>query len=671
MHSVHSCVKNHNGIPTLFISGQAVPAVAYICYLEDRARYKDFALAGYRLFSFPAYFAGRGINVSSGIGPFRKGIFDQGETPDFSVFDADVSRILQARPDAWIFPRVCLTMPVWWEKRYPEELNHTEKGEACRESMSSLQWRHDAAEMLRALVKHVEESPYAKNIVGYQLAAGTTEEWRHFHDVAGGRGPAAQRGFARYMKEKHGIGDACIPPVEEAYKNAGNAIITGSPELFCFFAYTSHIIAESIGYFCGKIKEFTAGRLITGAFYGYNTLLTDPRFGHLALGEVLKRPEVDFLCGPNSYNTGRALGADWPCMATQDSVRQAGKLWMNECDTRTHLTEPLKTARPEIAPPGFYEGGVWKGPEREDWALGQLRRCFGRSLVTGAGLWWFDMWGGWFASEKIMGEMARYLAVAEQDLHKTNRRPLNQVAVVADEQSLRYLNHATSVCQNWVTYYVETLPKGGVGYDVYDLRAGEELPLQGYKLLIFAGCCENSKALSRTVARARAAGVHVCFSYLTGCVTEGGGLSPAPGEVVGLPLQLDFGAENGGLSPRVLLPEGVSANLAKGYVKVAVGNSYTYYCPNAAIGLESLRALLAEAGVHRYVNNGDIVYAGRNYLCLHAAGESAERTVRLPAYARVARLLEQDDWFIEGNTFQLTMAPYETALFELEYFPMQ
>ena len=109
-HPIRSSVEDHHGVPTLFVDGTPVGALAYISYLDEWARYEDFAKAGYRIYSFPAYFGGRAINVHSGLKEFRKGIFDAKEEPDFAVFDRDVGRILEACPESLIFPRICMMM---------------------------------------------------------------------------------------------------------------------------------------------------------------------------------------------------------------------------------------------------------------------------------------------------------------------------------------------------------------------------------------------------------------------------------------------------------------------------------------------------------------------------------------------------------------------------------
>ena len=92
------------GVPTLFVDGKPLPGVAYITYFTDNNRYADFADAGFRLYSLPVFFAAQTINERSKFPPFMPGIYDNGT--HFEIFDREIRRILDACPDAMIFPRV-------------------------------------------------------------------------------------------------------------------------------------------------------------------------------------------------------------------------------------------------------------------------------------------------------------------------------------------------------------------------------------------------------------------------------------------------------------------------------------------------------------------------------------------------------------------------------------
>ena len=106
-------VKNHNGLPSLFVNGEYVPEVAYITYKLDNARYEDFSNAGYKLFSVCLNFSEMPINESAPVLVMDKGIFEK-EEPDFSIVHKNFDLILKNNPDAYIFPRVNVNLPENW-----------------------------------------------------------------------------------------------------------------------------------------------------------------------------------------------------------------------------------------------------------------------------------------------------------------------------------------------------------------------------------------------------------------------------------------------------------------------------------------------------------------------------------------------------------------------------
>ena len=68
-------IADIGGVPTILANGEPLPGCAYITYLTDQNCYADFAAAGYRLYSFPAFFAYRPLNEISGFPPLTDGIF--------------------------------------------------------------------------------------------------------------------------------------------------------------------------------------------------------------------------------------------------------------------------------------------------------------------------------------------------------------------------------------------------------------------------------------------------------------------------------------------------------------------------------------------------------------------------------------------------------------------
>ena len=432
-----SSIENYGGVPTLFINGEPQPALAYMTYFQENNEYESFTLAGYELFSLPVFFSTRGINTLSNISPFEQGIFEIKGEPNFEIFDQNIETILEQNSNAYILPRMNISMPTWWEEENPTEVNITEDGESKRESFYSEKWRKDAGELVLQFIKHINQSDYRDRILGYQIACGNTEEWFHF-DLNGGIGPAAERGFEAFIKQMYPdeVGDYDGLP---KFKS-DNEMITDDLHHRRFLEFCSLAVADAISYFSGLVKEATNYQLIVGTFYGYGLEVYNSLYGTHALNYLLDNENIDFFCSPNSYQFQRKAGIDWPDMTVTDSMKLHNKFYFAECDIRTSLTKWINDSREGAALEGTYNSELWFGPKTIEDSLQLIRKTFTRQLIKGNGLWWFDMWGGWFENETIMEEMKAYEEIATVALHDKKRESVAKVAVFTDEAAYQYLN---------------------------------------------------------------------------------------------------------------------------------------------------------------------------------------------------------------------------------------
>ena len=474
---IHSVIKNCGGVPTLYINGEPYAAVAYMTYLEKFNAYSDFATAGYKFFSVPVLFSGRWISITEGLTPFKKGIFDEKGAPEFSLFDEAVEKILDACPDAYIIPRVNISMPVWWEKENPDELN-IKNSVPCRESFYSKKWHDDASRFLREFTQYASSCKYASHIAGYQIAGGNTEEWFHF-DMNGGYGECAKKSFKAFLEEYYPeIEYKGLPDLTLLHKKAD---YFNDEYLSCYIEFANLRVAEAISSFARVVKEETNSNVIVGTFYGYTLEVTNSLQGTHALNYILKDKNIDFLCSPNSYIGTRSPHMDWTEMYPADSVRLHGKMCFQECDIRTHLTVPLSQKDPSADPHGLLEAPVWQPRESKYQSINEIRKTFARQLIKGNALWWFDMWGGWYADYDIMNEMAIYKSIYEQSLTDTHRSSIAEVAVFVDEGAYKYLTNCS--LRNIFHTQRNELGLMGAPYDIYDVYDFEAV-YKNYKAVI-------------------------------------------------------------------------------------------------------------------------------------------------------------------------------------------
>ena len=110
------------------IGGEPIVQTAYITYLQQYNCYQDFADCGYRLFSVSIPFATCTINEIEPFPALSEDVFKK-ETPDFEIIDESVKKILDACPDALIFPRISVNLPMRWEGEHSDELCYGSYGE--------------------------------------------------------------------------------------------------------------------------------------------------------------------------------------------------------------------------------------------------------------------------------------------------------------------------------------------------------------------------------------------------------------------------------------------------------------------------------------------------------------------------------------------------------------
>ena len=202
-------IREHNGAVRLFVNDEIIAPDAYFTYFMEHSRYPDFADAGYKLFSVPMFFSSKTINENSQAPCFGKPLFDT-DKPDWEEFDRLFRVVLEACPDALIFPRMNISVNEAWERANPDELCDFGAVEVHRPCFSSDKWLDEMKRTYAQAIEHVEASDYAEHVIGYMFVAGNTEEW-YSHDNKGSIGKRSREKFAERCADRG------IEPTEEEY----------------------------------------------------------------------------------------------------------------------------------------------------------------------------------------------------------------------------------------------------------------------------------------------------------------------------------------------------------------------------------------------------------------------------------------------------------------------
>ncbi len=398
---------------------------------------------------------------------------------DYSLCDRVLDGIFASGKTEYFIPRIKLNVPVDWCGENPEEICVYENGPRSKEdiftlvntekhdwlgyeapngyynaggwkdtrpnvgglislqSFSSEKWLRDAGEALKRLVLRLENSPYAEKILAYHIAYGACGEsmpWGRGSGKFGDFGISNRKNFYNWGIKKYGspeklkqawgdFGEDIVPPSHLREKKAlsSNGFYKNDTDdrwSIDYDIFMSEVNVNALSHF-GKIVKDNTGDKPVGAFYGYLLMMERSAYaGHLGWEKLLKDENVDFFAAPKSYYRCQP-GEPGGEMAPVVSINK-NRLWVDECDNRTHLCC------------GDSIGGVAKTPE-ETYAV-QLRELC-KNISHDSGLWYMDLGGGWYDDSGIMSNIASLIKASEK-IRRRQHKNSGKITVIADEQSV-------------------------------------------------------------------------------------------------------------------------------------------------------------------------------------------------------------------------------------------
>lgn len=378
--------------------------------------------------------------------------FDEnGNPPDYYQLEQLCRAILKINPNARLIPRINLCIPpLWWQKKYSGELMHfTNSPNNGYPSPSSRQYRKDAVTALRGAIRFCEKN-FKKNMAGYHPTGGNTNEWFYYRSQwkhLGGYDDATQKAFRNFLAAKYGsdthlrkawnqkkptLANAEIPSPEAREAVRRNGLLSPKTEqaMIDFHFFLQKEMADTVLALARTIREETGRNRLSIFFYGYIfELAGNPNgpasSGHNNLRRILNSPDIDILAAPISYQD-RQLGGGTSAMAPAESVRLAGKLWLNEDDTTTDAAWKINN----LAPGGKQAAKTL--PE----TLAMLKRNTTVAAFRGFGIWYMDLGGtGWFAVPEYWKEMQNFIKLRRY-FEDTDEQPETAIAEIVDEASL-------------------------------------------------------------------------------------------------------------------------------------------------------------------------------------------------------------------------------------------
>ncbi len=440
-------VKPVQGVPTLVIDGKPYGPMIYT---RCAGTWEQLGQIADR--NFPVHFEMVGSVGWPGA---------QEET--FRRIDERLGRFLDQVPNGRVILRLYVCSPPRFAKDYPEETltfndggrGHFTKWYAMKDrppeergypSFASELWRQKTAEALYHLVTHVRQSAYAKNVIGYFVCGGGTEEWYYWGDYDHNKfcvdfSPPMLKAFRDYLRVKYegdvgklraAWGDpqcdfgAALPPGPQRRRSPGAGVFWDPAKdqaVRDYYYVHNKVMEDSLLIFSRAVKQACNGEQLVGMFHGYlqNHWLLEG--GQATLKDLLNSADVDFWSGPPQYDR-RGQGEHACVRFLMASLKKHGKLWISESD--------IRTCHSETAPgnPALYG----RPPDMEE-SLACLTREFAHQLCEGGNGWWFQMGKNWYHHEPILSLFDRMQRCGEAAL-AFDRASDTDIAAVVDLDSL-------------------------------------------------------------------------------------------------------------------------------------------------------------------------------------------------------------------------------------------
>lgn len=633
-----------------------------------------------------------------------------GKINDFQL-DNYCRAILQANPNAQLIPRVSLGFgllsPSWWKDEYKEETMWFDNGKGNHPSIASERYQQDAENALRHVIRYCEKN-FPDNMAGYHPAGGETNEW-FYNDAYGrplnGYDPATIKAWRKWLTNKYHTDEALqsawnirnvslstiatpTPDERKASPEIGLRNPAESQKIIDFVSFQQDSMADFTCRLARAVREEAGQGRLSLLFYGYvfefaGMPLGPGSSGHFALRKILDSADIDILSGPFSYRE-RMVNGSTAIMSASESIMLAGKLWLNEDDTRTHIES------------NWFEhqlDGAAMHIKTEDETRHVIRRNMALNISRNLGTWWMDLHGrGWFNEEWLWQEMGQFIKLADA----LNLPPYTpDIAAIVDEYSMRFSSSAYSsdpTTARLISFGRSDLARIGAPYGQYlldDVVHGKVHSKLNVFLSAYALNQTQREQLSKLRNKIAAVWCWApgyidldCNKFSTNAVTELTGFkvrdisgeasllvnSTAKGIKMGLPES--FGIDkiiHPTLSP---VPENgdlVLAKYANGAPAVVFrpGIVPSLFCGTTVIPPPLYRIIAKAAGVHLYTERDAYVFANGYMIALSVPVAGSYRI----DFGRTITMTEVFDKSIHSNVsqLQLDLKPGNMKIYEIKH----
>ncbi len=602
---------------------------------------------------------------------------------DYTSTDATMEAAIKIGGDVKLVPRIKMNVPIEWCKENPEELMvypggpqtveeirsvvGTPKhdylgyeapngvymgkpgmqrpnvgGVISLQSFSSDKWLQDAKKALQKLVLRLEEK-YGDKIAGYHVTYGISGEtmmWGRMSEKYGDYGITNQKKFKAFLKERYNVeADMPTPCVRYKQKDTIKEFLRDDNKISVYYdEFTNEMNSHAVEYLCKAVKDVAPDKL-TGVFYGYFMGVEDIAYtGHTEVERLINSPYVDFFASPKLYyrcKPGDACGEH----GCSQSVNLQ-KVWVDECDVRTHLAA--------------HEGN-WAS-ENMTQTENALTRELAKNLSHNSGFWFMDLGGNWYDSEEMM-DLVGYLNNINDKVRTKEHKSVSDILLLVDEKSVMQNSISKDCLKGYVTDFICNAKMSGAVLDVYRYNDLRKLNLTQYKLIVFAYTYKlNTEDIKYVKSQTKA---NLMFNYLAGALSEEKFSFDSIRNVTGFTLEEKELTKYDFPAVRILDTDNVVKASEDGEVvykeidgRINIMNTIPY--PD----VETLRNVAKIAGCHIYCEAGYTLYADNRFLAMTATPQAFEGVLDLGGEKKWTNAKTGEKGV--SDKINIKMEPYET-----------
>lgn len=618
-------------------------------------------------------------------------------------FSTDMTaKLVELDPDCQVILRISFGAAAGWDRKFPRARYLLNSGGVGEPSVCDDEFWSAALASLEKFIEAIQASPLKDHVLGLHLERG---EWFFGEGWGYDTSEAATDKFREWLRHRYRNdvvtlraswfeGDAqfatvAIPDYREKSGTGDEFVRTGrkARRWVDYHLFLSDATTDRISQLAYEAKRKSGGEFLIGVSYGYTFEWSHPASGHLALGKLLRSPDIDYIAGPPSYKN-REPGGTAPVPAPIDSFALNGKLYVSEEDYKTPMSgrEEPDDYNPVMKTPQALESVHWRGA--------------GAALAHRSGVCWMDSWGnGWLNSRGIW---QRAQTIAESMIGQVHTKPVGpDVAVFIDERSLAYLvdERAFGILVQNVR---ESVLRSGLSVGFYllsDLAHRENFPES--KLYVFANAWDiRPEVRSAIKSRLQRENKVLFWLYAAGLFEGGRESLERVREVTGIALRPQpFNSkpgtailnprnplcqslpekqllEGGQLEPSYFaIPE--NASILGEYAQTGLpsfvvrkfepedndGEGWTSVFLGEPVVTPALFRSLGEmAGAHVWSFSEDLVHVGEPFLTVHCRG-TGNRTIALPDKYSAYNLNMQEWAAVDGNSIRFPALDGSTHTF--------